>query len=351
MKNTIHKIFILTFILAISLPLLLFCFRVKTDVKKGERKISLNFKRNFPLKSELVKVFTMFEEDFFKIDPITGKVMSVDNNWKFLGDDFSNALSESIGKINFTNEELKKIEERLLFREKWLNERNIKMYIAVAPNKHTYYRNLIPLRQSHKKTKMQQLDSLCKKNKINYIDLGADFPKKSDQPLYFKTDTHWNQFAGLYAYNTTSKRLRKDFPDLNCQTYSLKDFDVVYTDSVKVGDLNLMLKKPYEEKYAFLKPKFEIRAKKGTNIYTIPENYTKPPDLYESRHLSTVNNYKLLVFHDSYMGCYQNHLIENFGKTTLIWNHSFNEKIIENEQPDIFYHEILERQIDFLLDY
>ncbi len=352
MEKTINKIFIFTFLAIIAVPFIFFCLRIKTDVKEGEKKMSLNFKRNFPLKSELVNTYTSFKENVLKTDPIPNKVITVDDGWRFLGDFFSNALSESIGKINFTSEELKQIEERLLFRKSWLEKRDIKMYIAVAPNKHTYYRELIPYRQSYKKTKMQQLDSLCSKNNINYINLGSDFPKKSEQILYYKTDTHWNDYAGLYAYNTTAKRLNKDFSKLNCQNYSLTDFDISYSDVIKIGDLNDMLKIPHEEKFIVLDNKNEAKAKKESDkLYSIPVDYTKDPDLYETKFTNQINDYKILVFHDSYMGYYQKHLRENFGKSTFIWDHAFNEEIIEAEQPDIFYHEILERQIDHLLDY
>jgi len=351
MKKTVNIIFIVSFLIIISVPFIFFCLRIKTDVKKGEKKMSLNFKRDYPLKSELIKTYTLFEENVLKIDPIPNKVVTVDNGWRFLGDSFSNPLSESIGKINFTTEELIKLENRLLYRKKWFKDRNIKMYIAVAPNKHTYYRELLPFGQSLKKTKMQQLDSLCKSNNINYINLGDDFPEKGDQLLYYKTDTHWNQFAGLYAYNTTAKKLKLDLKNLNCQTYTLTDFDVTLSDTIQIGDLNDMLKKPHEEKYIVLTPKTAPKAIKKTSIYPIPDNYINAPKLYEARFTSERNEYKLLVFHDSYMGYYQKHLKENFGKTTFIWDHSFNEKVIESEQPDIFYHEILERQVDLLLEY
>lgn len=351
MKRTGLKIFVFIYILIISIPLILLFLGIKTEpINKNEKKISLNFKRNFPLKSDLFNVFSTIKTDVFDTNPLHQKAIDTKNGWKFLGNDFSNVLSESKAMIVFDEEELEKIKANLLHRKEWLSERNILFYLAVAPNKHTVYGDMIPIKKDDRPTKMQQLDSLCKANNINYIDLGDQFPKENAPRLFHKTDSHWNDIAGYYAFRSSMDLITQHFPNETFNVFSLDDF-TIETVNEPIGDLNEMLQLPKNEEWIHLFPKYEPQAVSLDKTLDIPFGYYKDPLFYETRFKSNTNDLKLMVLNDSFFGYYGKYLAENFGNSLFIWNYIFDKDLIAAEQPDILYHEIVERDIDLLIDY
>ncbi len=352
MEKKITIVFIIICVVIVSIPLVLVNLRIKVDpVDKNERKISMNFRRNFPLKADLLKIYTDFKTNVFEVDPIPNRVVDTKNGWRFLGNDFSYALSESKGMVVFSPEELATLKKNLIEKKKWLNERHIVFYLAVAANKHTIYGDMIKIKKSKKKTKFQQLDSLCKTIGVNFINLQEDFPEKSDQQLYHKTDTHWNGYAAHYAYLTSMKAITKDFDQYTLNSYTMEDVEP-YTTYEKAGDLNIMLMDKEMEGFTFLRFKNPEKSVLQPDALPVPSDYHNLPKFYEARyHNDTTNNdLKILVFHDSFFPYYQKYFRETFDDAVFIWNHKFHKNVIETEMPDIFYHEILERDLDVLLN-
>lgn len=352
MKRTGIKIFIIVYMLIISTPLILYALQIKVDpINKNEKKISLNFKRNFPLKADLFRVFAKIKTNVFDTNPLQEKAIDTKNGWKFLGNSFSNVISESKAMIIFDDEELESIKKNLLQRKKWLNDRNITFYLAVGPNKHNVYGDMIPIQKQNRPTKMQQLDSLCKAININYIDLGDQFPKGEDAPrLYHKTDSHWNDIAGYHAFRSSMDMISQHNKDVKFNIFSIDDFDIKGANE-PIGDLNEMLMLPKNEVWIRLYPKYEPKAIPQEKQLEIPFGYHKDPVLYEKRFKCDVNDLKLMVMNDSFFGYYDRFLAENFGDSIFIWNYIFDKELIESEKPDILYQEIVERDIDLLIKY
>ena len=343
------KIFITIYLLIISTPLVFVNLGIKVDpITPNEKKISMNFKRNFPLKSDLFNIYSKLKTDIFKTNPLQEKAIDMNNGWKFLGNSFSNVLSESKGLIVFTKDELKTLEKKLLKRKKWLHKHNIKFYLACAPNKHSVYGDMIPIKKNNRLTKMEQLDSLCKKIGVNYIDLGNKFPNKDSLRLYHKTDTHWNDYGGYFAHLSTFEAIQKDFKHNSFKTFSLDELNLEIINE-PIGDLNGMLQVKKSEDFIHLNLKRLPISKKTPKQLIVPKGYYKDPEFYETRFESNFNDLKILVFNDSFFGYYSKYLAENFGESVFIWNYIFDEDLILSEKPDILYHEFVERDIDLLL--
>ncbi len=94
-------------------------------------------------------------------------------------------------------------------------------YLAIAPLKHHVYTQFLPenARQlSSQFAARRLLDALAADGRVACIDLHrplqnyrTDHPH-SDTLLYFRTDHHWTNLAGLIATRTIVDRLREDFP-------------------------------------------------------------------------------------------------------------------------------------------
>lgn len=352
MKNRIQKAFIIVFALIITTPLILFALRIKVDpINKGDRKISLNFKRNFPLKSDLFQLYSDLKTDVFNTNLIPDKVIDPNNDgWLFLGNSYSNVILESKAGIVFSTSELNKLKKKLTSRKKWLNDRGIKFYVSIAPNKHSIYGEKLPIKKTNRKTKFEQLDSLCNSLNVNIINLGSKFPKNPEKPLFYKTDTHWNDYAGFHAFQATIEPIQKDFSTSKFKLFTKDDLKLEVSDTVFVGDLKTMLNTKRTENFFSLNFKNGYQSIPQDKTLDIPLNYHKDPNNYETRFSSDTNDLKIIIFNDSFMGFYSRYLRENFGNSLFIWSHVFDKKLIESEKPDIVYFEIVERDIDVLLD-
>lgn len=346
----ITKVFVIIFLTIIATPIVLFTLRIKIEPQKNtDRKISLNFKRNFPLRDDLIKVNNYIKTNLLETNPIPDKIIQGKDGWKFVGDNYSNALSESKGFLLFTEKELQILKEKLLDRKQFLKEQNIKYYIAVAPNKLTIYKDKLGITDYCSTTKRKQFETLCQSLDINYIYLGNKFPKTPTEDLYYKTDTHWNFTAGIYAFNEVYTHLAKDFQQHNLKNYNFSDLKPENTGS-NIGDLNDVLLLDKNEQFINYGLKEKSKATPLAPKLSIPKNYVFNPLQFESRYKTNNNNLKILVLNDSFFGYFKNYFVENFGESLFIWQHTFRKKMILSEKPDIFFHEIVERDLDTFLD-
>ncbi|MBL0682558.1 alginate O-acetyltransferase AlgX-related protein [Aquimarina mytili] len=349
MQKKIIKIFIIVFITMISIPFVFTVLKIKVKpVNKLEKEISLNFKRNFPLKADLFKIYYAIKNDIFETNPMRRQVVDVKNGWKFLGDDYSNALSESKRIIVFNKKEIESLKQILTYRNNWLKERNIKFYLSVAPNKHSVYGDMIDIKEYNRNSKLEQIDSLCKTLDINFINLGADFPKDENIRLYHKTDTHWNDYAGFYAFGSIMKQITKDFVNTEFNIYTLDDMNIETTID-PIGDLNEILRLEKSEAFIHFNFKNPEKIHELDKTLTIRKGYHKDPSFYELRYRNDINDLKIMTMNDSFFGYFRKYLVNNFGNSLFIWDYVFDENLIESEKPDILLHEIAERDVDFLL--
>lgn len=352
MKKNLTKIFVILGLLIISTPLLLFVLQIRVKpTNKTEKKISLNFKRNFPLKKDLIEANALIKSKVFKSNPISDKVIDLNNGWKFLGNSFSNALSESKGVIVFNNEELNKLKKSLENKKAFLDRKNIKLYISVAANKHTVYGDIIPIRKAKRKTKLEQLDSICKTLDIKFINLSDGLENEKERLTYHKTDTHWNELGAFYGFKNTLNAISKDFSNKIFNIFSLDhDIEIKHNVNLEAGDLNQMLLQEKNELSIQLNIKNASAVLTEAKTLNAPENYQNNNDLYETRYSSEINNLKILLFCDSFSKDYKKFMVQNFGNSVFIRDHTFNKSIIKNEKPDIVLYEIVERDIDLLLN-
>lgn len=353
MKEKINIAFIsFCFLIAIT-PLTFLCFNIKTEDSFSSAPINSNFERNFPLKEDLFQIYAFIKENIYQTNAVPTKVIDTKNGWLFCGDDYSDNLSESKGILTFSEKELDQITDNIRERNKWFTKNGIDFYIAIAPNKETIYGDMIPIKKSNKKTKREQVRELCLEKSIQHIDLGELFPENPTTRLYHKTDTHWNEIAGFYAYQAIMNQLETKYPNKGLVPKSIHQFKIEVDSTHLVGDLNDMIKRHRTEAYIGLNYTLSNPAKavEIEKQLQIPEGCVINPLVYERRFTSAVNDLKILIFGDSFFPYTTKFINEHFGETVVIWNQKFNPDLILNEKPDIVILEIVERNIDFLINY
>jgi len=121
-------------------------------------------------------------------------------------DDYQNAHP-------FSRADLEQIEGKLSAVQRRLAAQGIAFLVAPAPNKETIYPEMLPP-EIVKIGKQSRLDQLLayleeKHSAVKVLDLRPVLlDNKAQHQLYYRTDTHWNDYGAYYAARNILKRQR-----------------------------------------------------------------------------------------------------------------------------------------------
>ena len=150
---------------------------------------------------------------------ITGnfeKVVIGKKGWMFLGNQYSQVLNKTRGlKIPLVaNQNIEKTIHALKQRQDWLASKGIKTLFAIAPNKHSIYKENLPdWLPAPDRNSTDDFVAKAKGAGIHILDLRVPLLKhKSEEPdLYYKSGTHWNLMGGLIGYQEIVKEMNHRF--------------------------------------------------------------------------------------------------------------------------------------------
>jgi len=307
----------------------------------------LYFNDNFILKPDLFYAFKMIKIRLFKVDPIPEKVLFGSKGWMFLGDSWQNVIRTSKGIDRYDFKEIEFIVTNLKNRNKWLKERNIEYYVALAPNKHNVYGKYLRINHSKKPTKVQQVVNAFKKSNFKIIEL-VDGLKHDTLKVrtFHKTNSHWNDYGAFLGYDELINNLRENYPFIP----KLNIGDFVIDSVISKEPLANMIQSNQHEVRIILKPKInKLNATMVEDKLIVPRDYFRKPDDFEMRYVNKTKPLKILIFRDSFCSAMLKYIIESFGEVVFIWTDDFNISLIENEKPDIVIHELIERKLDIFL--
>ncbi len=95
-----------------------------------------------------------------------------------------------------------------------LSDRPRKLIVAIAPNKHTIYREKLPVwaRDEPVRTELDALHDRLRAEGIDAVDLRPALTAwTGDRLVYWRGDTHWTPFGAAVAFNEIAARL--EFPE------------------------------------------------------------------------------------------------------------------------------------------
>jgi len=163
--------------------------------------------------------------------------------------------------------------------------------------------------------------------------------------IYYKYDSHWNEFGEFTGCQTLISRIKEDFPQVR-----IMQVDDYIIDTIRdyKGDNAQMLFLPWiDNQYVFRERKLS-GVLELPDKYSIPSTYLWDPANYERRFECKQQTLKVLIFHDSFFREMPKFIAPSFRETVFIWAW-WDKKIILNEKPDIVIYEKTERDIDHLL--
>ena len=267
--------------------------------------------------------------------------------WLFYASE--NVLEDYMNVIPFTSEDLEKMGRVLDERRAWLEGKGIKLFILVAPNKHTIYSEYLP-RYIHKLGKESRLDQAKTYleryyPKLEFLDAREILSNaKRTQRLYYKTDTHWNAYGAFITYGELMKRIGLHFPAV--KRHSLDDF-TLQVQEFKGGGLARMLSLSdrLAEETVKLVPKFDRRAQ---DVSSPPANSAPARGAISITEVDDPHLPTAVIFHDSFTVALKPFLSESFRRSVFAWTSDFVPELVEREKPDIVIIECVERYIHVL---
>lgn len=233
---------------------------------------------------------------------------------------------------------------------RWCAKRGIEYQFVLAPSKSTIYPELLPDHYSNvKETRADQLINFLKTNKspVRVIDLRSTLRGvKGDLPLYYKTDTHWNQLGAYYGYEILIDSLRAQHPEIHAPL-KLTDFHllpITFND----GDLARMqgLFGILTETSVGLERKSPSTARlvKDINFAENKLGYGNTQAHGYSQNRTDLPS--VVMFRDSFATrLIELPLAEHFSRISFYWQPEFSESIVEREKPDIVVHEMVESKL------
>lgn len=175
---------------------------------------------NFGFRPDLIRWNSILKTRLLGISPIPSVIMGKDG-WLFycseaLAD--GNSINDHRGIIPLPESELVKLRRRLEENRRQFSTRNILYMVVVVPNKNTVYGEYLPddIVKHRSTTRLDQLLAhLEKHSTMRIIDLRERFRQaRTERPLYWKTDSHWNSYGAYVAYSEIMRHIAGKVPCL-----------------------------------------------------------------------------------------------------------------------------------------
>lgn len=307
---------------------------------------------HFGYREVLTKVYFYFANKLGSRTSVDDVTIGQDG-WLFLGSikpgyqGYNDPIGDAININLFTKNELKYFARSLVTVKNWLSEKGIEYVFVIAPNKHTIYFENLPkyiTKQNNKSATDQLVEYLQEYTDVVVVDLRQSLlDEKRKYQVYFKTDTHWNQYGANVAQFEIMKKIEPLFPERIMPF--LLDNNQFKISARGGGDLagfakieNIKEDNPQPIFEAGCTPVNETPDSKARETYTM---------VCETQELNAV------IFRDSFFTALQPYFSRQFHRSTYIWeqmNYTSLIKYVEEETPDIVIDEVVERLLPYTPD-
>ncbi|MFT5496812.1 MAG: alginate O-acetyltransferase complex protein AlgJ [Kiritimatiellia bacterium] len=265
------------------------------------------------------------------------------DGWLFLGET-NQVLDRYRGIRRFQPVQLEVWRAEWVHRKTWLEDRDIPLYLAIIPDKHSIYGQHLPARYDQKGRVPTDALVAFMGDQFPILDLRIImnlYAEKGGLPLYQKLDTHWTDWGSFLAYEEMMKWLRVDFPAIKIIQASELDTPV---GAMPSGGLGRMLGlNMTRENFAQLEMHTtRILSSRGES-YRVDGIHTRSGATRAPR---------LLILCDSFVNGYMAQFISESFSEVYYYHHggmTFDKAIIEEVQPDLVLYAVVERLIPFTL--
>jgi len=280
------------------------------------------FNDNFGFRQILISINSTIRITLFNASAIK-KVVIGKNNWLFYDNPADGiGLDSYLGRSSFSKNQLDLISAELASWSQRPENNGKKILLVIAPDKQTIYPEKLP--RGINKIGESQMDQIMETGSISrqgkVLDLRNTISNaKKVSPVYYKTDTHWNKFGALVAFQSIERTLSEN-SNIPSSEYEVKNLKVNHG-----GDLATMLS--------------------ASNLYQDEESVvTNSPSFCDEN----IKQSKILVFHDSFGDALIPYFSECSPKSIFIASPTPEPSKVIKENPDVIIWEIAERYLNRL---
>jgi hypothetical protein len=310
------------------------------------------WKDHFLLRKQMVALNSFLRIWFFNRSP-TFVVVPGRDRWFYMVGDW--ALQDYVGTIHMTPEGLSTWKHVIAQRQQWVSTWGGHYLLAIAPNKMMVYPENLPLRMRHNRgtTMLDAFNTYLLDSPLreNVLDLRGILQRaKVERQVYYKTDTHWNDYGAYQAYREIIRKVQQWYPEvvpLQFDRFRLE------TEFDKSGDLALLMGLPgiikeNVEEWTVISPCASPKNQPMTVPFLGKEQYPLKNGCKQGA------TQRILVISDSFGNYLRQYLSETFQEVVYDSSLELNEfeEFIAEYKPEIILHLHVGRFMDkaFVVD-
>ena len=364
---TVAHIFVLLFILIISLPLCWMTLFVNSPSSAENRRPnekpvfyfdkmleypqSFNgyFDDHFGFRKELATFNSYYKFKLFHASSKPDVVAVGQKSWLYSVD--PEVVGDYQNKILFTAAELALVKAHLEEAYDWHASRGVQFYFMMFPLKSNIYPEYLPafMKRKSDSTKMLQLRDYLKatKSRVQMIDVTDELlAAKAGSEVYYQHDLHTNFQGGFIAYTKLMNAIHENNPEiipLSPQRYKkvLKhEHDADLSRILSLQDILLN-----DEWHLVKYGEFNYKGADASHYETVA---TLQPTVRTQIKNSSLP--KVIVYRDSFFGLMIPFFSEHFSDCIYLWTKELSVEAIDKEKPNMVVYEMLESSVDKLLE-
>jgi hypothetical protein len=225
-------------------------------------------------------------------------------------------------------------------RNAFCTARGIPYLFVVAPSKYDIYPQYMPdnLTRIGTTCRLDQLLDYLRQTQspVRVLDLRDALLKAKEDGtrLFQKTDTHWSDRGAWVAYQAMMNAVKPIVP--NVRVLDSTEFEPVLRirpgmDLAGVLGLNDVL----------VEESFDLRPKIPLRLPDVVQDVVDPITV----EATGAGQPRIVMFRDSFMTTVLPYIAESFGHGVYFWEDGFDQKVIEQERPDIVIQQIAQRKL------
>ncbi len=311
------------------------------DAKTFSQRFMVFYRDHFGFRNSLIRGVAMGEFHGGLGPEINNRIIVGKEGWLFYSKDEKYLADRGLDP--FSDADLNAWQELLEKRRKWFTDHGYPFLVVIPPDKQTIYPEFLPDRFAKPPTpsRLDQLISRLRQthSPVQILDLRpALWEAKRHRQIYFKTDSHWNDYGAYTAYRVILDAVQRTLPNRKLIPQTLADF--VTVSATHSGDLaqDLDLYFEYHEQTTLL-VRGDLYADPDRLKTLFAHTYTDGPDRHAPR---------LLMYNDSFAASLMQFLAPNFSRAFYAWNawtSTVNPAPTIEQKPNVVINEFVERKL------
>lgn len=301
---------------------------------------------NLPYKNYLVTVNSMADYYLFNTSS-SDDVIVGDKGWLFYVGHENNdedPLADYEGTNLYSIDELEIIAENMTNARDFLASQGKEFVVTIIPNKSRVYSEYMPdmCGDVSQECRLNQVYQYLSENTdltivSPYNDIVSYKEAHPETQLYFKYDTHWNNFGAYVAAQSISRVWGFEMPDLDTVEQVYVDSDTY--DLARMINLGDYLKEdaPIATAYSGHMARVEIQSDGMSFTGTVDQGTADARKLY-----IIGDSFSALLF--PYLACHF-----NSSKSDMYYNYNYSS--LESYDPDVVVFECVERYLNNMLHF